>query len=255
MAEAMKLAVRAGRLAYLAGRIPAQAVRDGEQPGRRTGRALIACRKAPTISRALKAERAAADRAVQRRADATRSRAPAAARESSRIRRRDPDEHQLTSLNTLWKIAPSQPQPAAARFEAASPLPSAASSRRCSSSSRRSTARSSITSTATCRFSARARASIDGGLTVLRDTTRRAARFRASSSSCSRSRRMWTRAIATSRDCCAACRGRSTPCRRSDEAVGRPLARDRHHDRRLSEMETELQDLRKRVAELQERLG
>ena len=33
------------------------------------------------------------------------------------------------------------------------------------------------------------------------------------------------------------------------------LAHDRHHDRRLSEMETELQDLRKRVAELQERLG
>ena len=34
MAEAMKLAVRAGRLAYLAGRIP-EGVRDREQPARR----------------------------------------------------------------------------------------------------------------------------------------------------------------------------------------------------------------------------
>ena len=32
MAEAMKLAVRAGRLAYLAGRIPAQDVRDASSP-------------------------------------------------------------------------------------------------------------------------------------------------------------------------------------------------------------------------------
>ena len=34
MAEAMKLAVRAGRLAYLAGRIPSKDVRLGQQPGR-----------------------------------------------------------------------------------------------------------------------------------------------------------------------------------------------------------------------------
>ena len=38
MAEAMKLAVDAGRLAYLAGRIPREAVRDREQPDRRAGR-------------------------------------------------------------------------------------------------------------------------------------------------------------------------------------------------------------------------
>ena len=40
MAEAMKLAVQAGRLAYLRGPDSAQDVRDGEQPGRRPGRPL-----------------------------------------------------------------------------------------------------------------------------------------------------------------------------------------------------------------------
>ena len=40
MAEAMKLAVRAGRLAYTRRPHPAQDVRDGEQPGRRPRRAL-----------------------------------------------------------------------------------------------------------------------------------------------------------------------------------------------------------------------
>ena len=40
MAEAMKLAVRAGRLAYLRGPHPAEDVRDRQQPGRRAGRAL-----------------------------------------------------------------------------------------------------------------------------------------------------------------------------------------------------------------------
>ncbi len=41
MAESMKLAVRAGRLACLAGRIPREDVRDGEQPRRGHGWALI----------------------------------------------------------------------------------------------------------------------------------------------------------------------------------------------------------------------
>ena len=52
MAEAMKLR-GAGRPARLpGGPHSAEDVRDGEQPDRGTGRALIACRKAPTISRA-----------------------------------------------------------------------------------------------------------------------------------------------------------------------------------------------------------
>ncbi len=52
MAEAMKLRRAGGTARAPGGPHPPQAVRDGEQPRRRTGRALIACRKARTISRA-----------------------------------------------------------------------------------------------------------------------------------------------------------------------------------------------------------
>ena len=61
MAEAMKLAVRAGRLAYLRRTHPAQDVRERQQPGRRTGR-TVECPTSPDDLAGLKAERAAADR-------------------------------------------------------------------------------------------------------------------------------------------------------------------------------------------------
>ena len=52
MAQAMKHAVIAGRLAYLAGRIPEKDVRDRQQPCRRPGRALVAARMSDTDARA-----------------------------------------------------------------------------------------------------------------------------------------------------------------------------------------------------------
>ena len=79
MAEAMKLAVRAGRLAFLVGPHPAQAVREREQPGRRPGRPLIADAEEPDDLAALEGGTRGRRPRIQRRADAARSRDSAAA--------------------------------------------------------------------------------------------------------------------------------------------------------------------------------
>ena len=106
MAEAMKLAVRAGQACLPVGTHSAQVVREREQPGGRPGRTL-ALPKSPDDLEALKAERAAADRKYNdalTRLDGAIQRLPADFPQPPPV----PDEHQVTPLNTLWKIdAPS----------------------------------------------------------------------------------------------------------------------------------------------------
>ena len=170
MAEAMKLAVRAGRLAYLAGTHSAQDVRERQQPDRRPGRP-VDVPSSPDDLAGLKAERAAADREYNdalTRLDRAIQQLPAdfpapAARHRTNTRSR---RSTRSGRSTCRRRA--------AAGAAASSPPSGAPSRRCSSSSRRSTRRSSITSTATCRCARETRESIDSTLTVLRDTIARA---------------------------------------------------------------------------------
>ena len=83
MAEAMKLAVIAGRLAYLRRPHSAEDVRDREQPGRGAGRPLsrrLRGRRRPRASPPAPARRAAEHAVADRRARARRRLAPAAPR-------------------------------------------------------------------------------------------------------------------------------------------------------------------------------
>ena len=150
MAEAMKLAVRAGRLAYPGGPHPAQDVREREQPGRRPGRPVDDAEE-PGRSRGAEGRTGGRRSRLQRRAHAPRSRHPAAAGRFSAAAagpRRTPGhaaQHALEDRRAAGHAAAG----------AASSPASGARSRRCSSSSRRSTRPWSITSTATCRSRAR----------------------------------------------------------------------------------------------------
>ena len=121
MAEAMKLAVRAGRLAYLAGRIPAEDVREREQSGRGPRRTLGRAAP-PAVTRADVTERPLedlVDRLERARLDADRlyndaltavdravQRAPELPIPPSRY-----DEDRVTPINRAWRILPDAPSP------------------------------------------------------------------------------------------------------------------------------------------------
>ena len=99
-------------------------------------------------------------------------------------------------------------------------------------------------------------ASIDGGLTVLRGQLAELARFQ--TLLIVFLQQITPYVDTRDRDVAGLLRGLSGAIDAvSNEVLKRSealLAHDRQHERRLSEMETELQDLRRRLAELQERL-
>ena len=214
--------------------------------------------KSPDDLEGLKAERAAADRAYNdalTQLDAALQKLPANLPDPPP----HPDVYQLASLNTLWEIAPSQPQPEAdsnffrGRFAAAvrrvvAPM-----------FEQQQAFNGAVVDHLNRNVPVQhaSGVAIDGGLTILRGQLAELARFQ-------------TRLIVflqqitpyvdtRDRDVAGLLRGLSGAIDAvSNEVLKRSeglLAHDRQHDRRLSEMETELQDLRKRVAELQERLG
>ena len=208
MAEAMKLAVRAGRLAYPVGTHPAQAVREREQPGRRPGRTLDVP-KSPDDLEALKAERAAADRAYNdalTRLDRAIQQLPADFPQPPPV----PDEHQVTPLNTLWKIdAAARPRGLRRGFVAGVRRAVAPLFEQQQAFNAAVVDHVNRNVPVGARDARVDRQHADGA--ARHDRRAGPVSEPARRCSCSRSRRTSTRAIATSPGCCAACRARSTP--------------------------------------------
>jgi hypothetical protein len=210
--------------------------------------------KSPDDLEGLKAERAAADRAYNdalTQLDAALQKLPA----NLPAPPPDPDVHQLASLNTLWEIAPPQPQPGGfgGRF-------AAAVRRIVTPMFERQQAFNGALVDHLNRNVPVQHASglaIDGGLAVLRGQLAELARFQ--TLLIVFLQQITPYVDTRDRDVAGLLRGLSGAIDAvSNEVLKRSealLAHDRQHERRLSDMETELQDLRRRLAELQERFA
>jgi hypothetical protein len=214
--------------------------------------------KSPDDLEGLKAERAAADKAYNdalTQLDAALQKRPANLPSPPP----DPDVHQLASLNTLWEIAPQQPPADAgtgifrARF-------AAAVRRIVAPMFERQQAFNGALVDHLNRNVPVQHASglaIDGGLAVLRGQLAELARFQ--TLLIVFLQQITPYVDTRDRDVAGLLRGLSGAIDAvSNEVLKRSealLAHDRQHDRRLSDMETELQDLRRRLAELQERFA
>jgi len=210
--------------------------------------------KSPDDLEGLKAERAAADRAYNdalTQLDAALQKLPA----NLPAPPPDPDVHQLASLNTLWEIALPQPQPGGfgGRF-------AAAVRRIVTPMFERQQAFNGALVDHLNRNVPVQHASglaIDGGLAVLRGQLAELARFQ--TLLIVFLQQITPYVDTRDRDVAGLLRGLSGAIDAvSNEVLKRSealLAHDRQHERRLSDMETELQDLRRRLAELQERFA
>jgi len=210
--------------------------------------------KSPDDLEGLKAERAAADRAYNdalTQLDAALQKLPA----NLPAPPPDPDVHQLASLNTLWEIAPPQPQPGGlgGRF-------AAAVRRIVTPMFERQQAFNGALVDHLNRNVPVQHASglaINGGLAVLRGQLAELARFQ--TLLIVFLQQITPYVDTRDRDVAGLLRGLSGAIDAvSNEVLKRSealLAHDRQHERRLSDMETELQDLRRRLAELQERFA
>lgn len=209
--------------------------------------------KSPDDLEGLKAERAAADRAYNdalTRLDAAIQKFP------DRLPASPPalDVHQLASLNTLWKIAPPPPGSGiGGRFAAAvrsivAPLfeqQQAFNGALVDHLNR---------NVPVQQASAEA---VDGGLTLLREHLAELARFQ--TLLIVFLQQITPYVDTRDRDVAGLLRGLSGAINAvSDELLKRSealLARDHQHDRRLSDMQSEIQEIRARLAELQERFA
>ena len=214
--------------------------------------------KSPDDLEGLKAERAAADKAYNdalTQLDAALQKLPA----NLPAAPPDPDVHQLASLNTLWEIAPPQPRPDAGtgifkgRF-------AAAVRRIVAPMFERQQAFNGALVDHLNRNVPVQHASglaIDGGLAVLRGQLAELARFQ--TLLIVFLQQITPYVDTRDRDVAGLLRGLSGAIDAvTNEVLKRSealLAHDRQHERRLSEMETELQDLRRRLGELQERFA
>ena len=214
--------------------------------------------KSPDDLEGLKAERAAADRAYNdalTQLDAALQKLPANLPDPPP----HPDAYQLASLNTLWEIAPSQPQPEAdsnffrGRF-------AAAVRRVVAPMFQQQQAFNGAVVDHLNRNVPVQHASglaIDGGLAVLRGQLAELARFQ--TLLIVFLQQITPYVDTRDRDVAGLLRGLSGAIDAvSNEVLKRSealLAHDRQHERRLSDMETEMQDLRRRLAELQERFA
>jgi hypothetical protein len=212
--------------------------------------------KSPDDLEGLKAERAAADTAYNdalTRLDAALQKLPVTLPEPPP----DPDVHQLASLNTLWKITPQPDEPGVnslrGRFAVAvrrivAPM-----------FEQQQTFNGAIVDHLNRNVPVQLAGgrAIAGGLTALRGQIDDLARFQ--TLLIVFLQQITPYVDTRDRDVAGLLRGLSGAIDAvSNELLKRSeglLSRDHQHDRRLSDLETELQEIRTRVAELRERLG
>jgi len=209
--------------------------------------------KSPDDLEGLKAERAAADRTYNdalTQLDAALQKLPAGLPQPPP----DPDVHQLASLNTLWKITPPHDEPGfRGRFAAAvrrivAPM-----------FEQQQTFNGVIVDHLNRNVPVQLAGgrAIAGGLTALRGQIDDLARFQ--TLLVVFLQQITPYVDTRDRDVAGLLRGLSGAIDAvSNELLKRSeglLSRDLRYDRRLSDLETELQEIRTRVAELRERLG